>query len=110
MQHPEEFLECAERLRAVADPDRLRIISLLLEGERNVGEIATALDEEVVKISHHLGILRRSKILLATKQGRYMIYALHPEVFIAPTGPNEELQLHFGCCHLGLDSGKAGPS
>ena len=104
MQLPEEFFDRAERLKAVADPDHLRIISLLFSGEQSVGEIASALDEEMVKISHHLGILRRSKILTASKRGRFVIYALHPDVFIAPTGPNDALQLHLGCCHLGLEN------
>lgn len=106
MKKPQEFNDCAERLKAIADPDRLRIISLLLDGEKNVGEIAEALREEVVKISHHLGILRRAKILLAHKQGRFVVYSLHPEIFIAPTGPNDEPQLEFGCCQFQLEKPK----
>jgi ArsR family transcriptional regulator len=102
MKKPEEFRNCAEQLKAVADPDRLRIVNLLLLGEKNVSEIAEALHEEIVKVSHHLGILRRAEILTASKQGRFVVYALHPEVFIAPTGPNDEPQLEFGCCHLSL--------
>jgi len=103
MRKLQDFQDCAERLRAVADPDRLRIISLLLAGERTVGEIATSLKEEVVKISHHLGILRRTKIATATRRGRHIVYALHPDVFIAPTGPNDTLQLKLGCCYVGLE-------
>lgn len=104
MKKHEEFQECAEHLKAVADPDRLRIVMLLLDGELSVGDIASKLKEEIVKVSHHLGILRRAKIVQASKQGRYMIYSLHPKVFIAPTGPNDEPQLEFGCCHLNLNS------
>lgn len=104
MKKFEEFRDCAEQLKAVADPDRLRIVNLLLEGEKNVSEIAEALQEEIVKISHHLGILRRTKLAIATKQGRFVVYSLHPEVFIAPTGPNDETQLEFGCCRLSLNS------
>lgn len=102
MKTPQDFKHCAEALKSLADSDRLRIVSLLLEGEKNVGEIAEALDEEIVKVSHHLGILRHAKIVTSTKDGRYVVYALHPEVFIAPTGPDDELQLQLGCCHIGL--------
>ncbi len=103
MRNPQDFDDCAERLRAIADTDRLRIIALLLYGEKTVGEIAAALNEEIVKISHHLGILRRVKLATATKQGRFVVYALHPDVFIAPTGPNDSLQLKLGCCYIGLE-------
>lgn len=104
MKEEREFETCAERLKAVADPDRLRIVNLLLlEGPRNVGQIAKALGEEVVNVSHHLGILRQAGIATNTKQGRYVVYSLHPDVFIAPTGPNDELQLQFGCCQFKLE-------
>lgn len=106
MKNPQEFDDCADRLKALADPDRLRIITLLLQGEKNVGDISDALGEEIVKISHHLGILRRAKIVSAQKQGRFVVYSLHPDVFIAPTGPNDELQLAFGCCHFSLEHPK----
>ncbi len=102
MKHEQEFTDCAELLKAVADADRLRIVNVLLNGQLNVGEIAEALGFEMVKVSHHLGVLRRSKILVATKQGRHVVYSLHPKVFIAPTGPEDSLQLQFGCCQLGL--------
>ena len=103
MKKPQEFSDCAERLKAVADPDRLRIVNLLIAGEKNVGEIAEALSEEIVKISHHLGILRRAGILTATKQGRHVVYALHPGVFVAPGKSGAEPQLEFGCCRLGIE-------
>jgi ArsR family transcriptional regulator len=102
MKKPEEYRECAEQLKAVADPERLRILQVLLQGDKHVSEIATALRAEIVKVSHHLGILRRAGLLVAEKQGRFVLYALHPDVFIAPTGPNDEPQLTFGCCHLTL--------
>ena len=102
MKKRQDFQTCAESLKALADPQRLRIVSLLLGRERNVSEISEALSEDIVKISHHLGILRHAKIVTATKQGRFVVYAIHPQVFIAPTGPNDELQLELGCCHLAL--------
>jgi DNA-binding transcriptional ArsR family regulator len=103
MKKPEEFTNCADRLKALADPDRLRIVNLLLSGKKNVGDIARALSEEIVNVSHHLGILRRAEIVTAEKQGRFVVYALDPRVFVAPAGPQDEPQLELGCCRLGIE-------
>ena len=37
---------CAEKLKALGEPIRLRIIDLLRDGERTVSQIAEALEEE----------------------------------------------------------------
>ncbi len=103
MKKPQEFVACAERLKALADSDRLRIVNLLIAGERNVGDISAALSEDIVKISHHLGILRRAGILTSQKQGRFVVYALNPLVFVPADGAGCEPQLEFGCCRLELE-------
>lgn len=91
---------CAERLKALADEDRLRIIQVLRGGAKNVGKIAEELGEEIVNVSHHLGILRRTQILQAEKQGRFVIYSLHPDVFASQPRVVEHIDL--GCCRLEL--------
>lgn len=103
MKRQREFDDCAEQLKAVADAERLRIVSLLLGGEHNVSELSAKLRDDIVNVSHHLGILRRAGIVQATKRGRFVIYTLHPDVFIAPTGPNDSPQIQFGCCRLDLE-------
>ena len=40
---------------------------------------------EVVNVSHHLGVLRHAGVVLDEKQGRFVVYRLHPDVF-HPTG------------------------
>ena len=44
-------------LRALADPDRLRLIQCLRDGPRDVTELAGLVGGEVVNVSHHLGVL-----------------------------------------------------
>ena len=44
---------CAERLKALSEPLRLRIVDLLRNGERPVGEISESLEVELVTASHH---------------------------------------------------------
>jgi len=92
--------ECAERLKALADQDRLRIVQLLLSGSRNVGEIAAELSEDITKVSHHLQILKREDIVETKKQGRFVVYRLHPDVFAATRSSTDCLDL--GCCKLEL--------
>jgi len=92
--------ECAERLKALADEDRLRIIQVLRGGPKNVGEIAAALAVEIANISHHLQILKREEIVETQKQGRFVVYRLHPDVFAATRASADCLDL--GCCKLEL--------
>ena len=102
MKEPQEFQSCAERLKAVADPERLRILQVLFEGPCTVGQIAERLSEDIVKVSHHLSILRRGRIVLPTRQGRFIQYSIHPEVQPAAEAADGEAQINFGCCHLDL--------
>ena len=75
--------EMAERLtelyRAFADPTRVRIISLLIQGEMGVGDIATSLDMSISAVSHQLGLLRLLKVVAARRSGRQVLYRLDDE-------------------------------
>ncbi|MBI3469349.1 MAG: winged helix-turn-helix transcriptional regulator [Planctomycetes bacterium] len=87
-------------LRAMADPERLRIIQCLRRGPRNVGEIAAELGEEMVNVSHHLGVLRQAGIVLDERQGRFVVYQLHPDVFQPTASQAGSDHLDLGCCRL----------
>ncbi len=92
--------ECAERLKALADEDRLRIVQVLRAGPKNVGEISAELEQEITNVSHHLQILKREEIVQTEKQGRFVVYRLHPDVFAATRSTTDCLDL--GCCKLEL--------
>ncbi|HVS37309.1 MAG TPA: metalloregulator ArsR/SmtB family transcription factor [Gemmataceae bacterium] len=91
---------CARMLRALADPERLRIISCLRDGPRNVSQLAALLGVEIVNVSHHLGVLRHAGVVLDEKQGRFVLYRLHPDVFHPPAGALNAEHLDLGCCRL----------
>jgi DNA-binding transcriptional ArsR family regulator len=91
---------CARMLRALADPERLRIINFLRAGPRNVSELAALLGVEIVNVSHHLGVLRHAHVVLDEKQGRFVVYRLHPDVFHPTTGGPKAEHLDLGCCRL----------
>jgi len=66
----------ADLFSALSDPTRLRIISVLLDNEMNVGEIAAQLAMSESAVSHQLRGLRQMKLVRARKNGRQVYYAL----------------------------------
>jgi DNA-binding transcriptional ArsR family regulator len=66
----------ADLFSALSDPTRLRIISVLLEGEMNVGDIAAKLQMTESAVSHQLRGLRQLRLVRARKNGRQVYYAL----------------------------------
>jgi ArsR family transcriptional regulator len=66
----------ADLFSALSDPTRLRIISVLLEGELNVGEIAAQLEMTESAVSHQLRGLRQLRLVRSRKHGRQVYYAL----------------------------------
>jgi ArsR family transcriptional regulator, lead/cadmium/zinc/bismuth-responsive transcriptional repressor len=66
----------ADLFSALSDPNRLRIISVLLDGEMNVGDIATQLEMTESAVSHQLRGLRHMKLVRGRKNGRQVFYTL----------------------------------
>lgn len=66
----------AETFAALADPTRLRIISVLMDGERCVNDMAGMLAMTQSAISHQLRILRNLHLVKYRKDGRTVYYAL----------------------------------
>ena len=66
----------ADLFSALSDPTRLRIISILLDGEMNVGEIAAQLEMTESAVSHQLRGLRQMRLVRGRKNGRQVFYAL----------------------------------
>jgi len=106
MKDAEEFQWCASRLKALAEPERLRIVTALLAGPKHVGVLADELEDTIVKVSHHLGVLRTAGILTATKQGRHVEYAISADVFAVANVSDSENYLDLGCCRLELPAGR----
>ena len=102
MTEPLQPDRCARALRALADPERLRIIHYLRGGGHNVSELAALLDAEIVNVSHHLGVLRHAGLVQDEKQGRFVIYRLHPDIFHGSSNDASAEHLDFGCCRLEL--------
>ncbi len=79
----------------MADDTRLRILRLLFEGERAVGEIAETLQLSQTHVSHHLAILRAAGLVEDERRGQRVINRLDPRVYDSfATGSRIDL----GCC------------
>ncbi|MFA5809262.1 MAG: metalloregulator ArsR/SmtB family transcription factor [Thermoleophilia bacterium] len=66
----------SEIFRAMSDPTRLRIISLLSQHELCVCDIAAALNMTQSAISHQLRVLRMADLVKFRKEGRIAWYSL----------------------------------
>ena len=66
----------ADLFSALSDPTSLLIISVLLENEMNVGDIAAQLQMTESAVSHQLRGLRQLRLVRARKDGRQVYYAL----------------------------------
>jgi DNA-binding transcriptional ArsR family regulator len=66
----------AEFFKTLGHPARIRILELLVEGERSVGELAPDVGLESSHLSQQLGVLRRAGVVTTRKQGSTVIYRL----------------------------------
>lgn len=66
-------------LRALADPQRRRILTLVRGGELAAGQIAAEFEASQQAVSHHLQVLQRAGLLHERREGTRRLYALDPE-------------------------------
>jgi len=102
--HTLEQKQCgflAERLRALSDETRLRILVLLGDGERCQCQIKDALGAGQPLLSFHLKTLRNAGLIHARRKGRWVFYRVCYHVleemsaFLQPTPSAEQLS---DCC------------
>lgn len=67
-----ESLPLADRLQALADPTRLRILSLLRVMELSVGELAQLLGQSQPRVSRHVKILAEAGALQRRPEGSWV--------------------------------------
>jgi ArsR family transcriptional regulator len=66
----------AELFRALAHPARIRVLEVLADGERSVGELQPLVGIELSHLSQQLAVLRRAGLLTSRKEGSSVIYAI----------------------------------
>lgn len=73
---PEAIELVAARFRALAEPARLTILNVLMNGERSVSELAEATGLNQANLSKHLGLLRVSGFVQRRKDGLFAYYSV----------------------------------
>jgi DNA-binding transcriptional ArsR family regulator len=68
-----------EALSALADDTRRRIVEVLAEGDRSVGELASLFSISRPGVSRHLRVLREAGLVSAEVDAQRRIYRLRPE-------------------------------
>ena len=73
----------AELFRAFSDTSRVRIMSALVEGEKNVSALARIVGISESAVSHHMRGLRQMGLAQARREGKEVYYRVEDEHIIA---------------------------
>lgn len=71
----------ATLLHALGEPSRLLLIARLVRGTACVKDLAAAVGQKMVNVSHHLGVLRDAGLVTVERRGRHRFYAVSPTRF-----------------------------
>ncbi|TWT38640.1 ArsR/SmtB family transcription factor [Blastopirellula retiformator] len=78
MKAIEQTVQPELAFRALSDPTRLRILSLLQRGELCVCDLVNVLDVPQPTASRHLAYLKKAGLVSARKEGLWQYYRLIP--------------------------------
>jgi ArsR family transcriptional regulator len=84
-----EAAEVAQVLKALADPVRLRLLSLIGAhdgGEACVCDLTVAFDLTGPTISHHLKVLREAGLISSQRRGTWVYYRIVPAALASLAG------------------------
>ena len=75
--------QMARSFRALADPTRQRILLLLQDRERCVGELVEEFNVSQPAISRHLAVLKNAGLVADRRQGQLVYYSLDVKGLLA---------------------------
>ena len=78
----------AKTFKALSDPSRLEILTMLKNGRMSAGEIASHFDMTNATVSYHLSQLKQADLIYEIKDKNFIYYELNISVF-------EEIMLWF---------------
>lgn len=82
-----EYEQKARVFKAFCDPNRLKILDILKDGEYCACNLLEILDVSQSTLSHHMKILTDAKVVSVRKDGKWSHYSLSKEGF--------ELVMHY---------------
>ncbi len=70
-----------ETLKAISDPVRRDILTMLKGGKRSAGEIAEHFDLTGATVSYHLSKLKSADLIIEEKYKNFIYYSVNTTVF-----------------------------
>jgi ArsR family transcriptional regulator len=84
----------AELFKALGHPARIRILEVLADEERSVGELQPLVGIELSHLSQQLAVLRRARLVSARKEGSSVFYAVKDELVVELLGVARRLLIN----------------
>ena len=72
----DELIEMAELFKMIGDSTRIKILSLLFEGEKCVQAITEASVSSQSAVSHQLRLLKQARLVRSRRSGKQIFYTL----------------------------------
>jgi len=76
---PEALEQVAAYFQVLAEPTRLRILNLLRDGEKNVGDLAQQCGYTAANVSRHLSLMTKHGLVAREGRGTSVYYRLTDE-------------------------------
>lgn len=76
MQDDELMSDVADLFKMFSDSTRVKILNILLAGEKCVSDVASQMNMSPAAVSHHLRMLRQSNLVSDRRSGKEVFYAL----------------------------------
>ena len=73
-------MSLGETMKALSDPIRREILSMLKSGRMSAGDICARFDVTAASISRHLSVLREADLIRDTREGKFIYYELNASV------------------------------
>ncbi len=106
---PNQIESLAQQLKLLANPKRLRILNLLMEGVQCNCELSDALNMPINLISHHMGLLRKAGLVDIERDAvdaRWVYFSLNES---AMTTFNEAYNTFFDLARIQPRRPQCGP-
>lgn len=68
--------QVSQIFKVLSDPNRLKVLLLLKDGEKNVSALIESLGMEQSAVSHQLKLLRENHVVKSRRDGKIVYYSL----------------------------------
>lgn len=87
---------CAEKLKVLSNPQRLKILDLLSKEKLNVSEINDRIDIPQNLLSYHLKVLEEYELIQGQRAGKNIVYQKTTNLKSA----GNKMSINLKCCEL----------